>query len=100
MEKPQGGIGRMIEALLFALGEQIGNESIAHIVGERAENIAGFIVAARSEGQALQADHGIATPISEPVVPGNHRAYLVTGGTRPYGVPDAPGRSNYELVCG
>jgi hypothetical protein len=34
------------------------------------------------------------------VVPGNHRAYLVTRGTRPHGVPDAPSRSNYELVCG
>src|SRR2546428_6179223 len=100
MEEPQGGISGMIQALLFPLGEQVGNETVMHIVRERAENIAGFVVAPRGEGKALQADHGIATPIGEPVVPSNHRAYLVTGSMRPHGISDATGRSNHELVCG
>src|SRR5207249_1151374 len=69
------------------------------IVRGRTENIAGLVVAPRGEGKALQADHGIATPIGEPVVPSNHRAYLVTSGMRPHRVPDATGGSNHELVC-
>src|SRR4029434_4885477 len=40
MEEPQSGIGRMIQALLFSLGKQVGNETITHIVRERAKNIA------------------------------------------------------------
>src|SRR5437867_2147341 len=96
MEEPQGGISRMIPALLFTLGEQVGNETVMHIVRERTENVAGFVVAPRGEGKALQANHGIATPIGEPVIPGNHRAYLVTGSMRSHGVPDATGRSNHE----
>src|SRR5437016_14091739 len=78
----------MIQALLFTLGEQVGNEPVMHIVRERTENIPGFVVAPRGEGEALQADHGIATPIGEPMIPGNHCTYLVTGSMRPHGVPD------------
>src|SRR6185295_13977131 len=88
MEEPQSGIGGMIQALLFPLGKQVGNETVTYIVRERAENIAGLDVAPRGESEALQADHGIAPPIGEPVIPGNHCAYLVTGSTRPHRVPD------------
>src|SRR5262245_17899319 len=100
MEEPQSGIGCMIQALLFPLREQVGNKTITHIVRERAENITGLVVASRGEGKALQADHGIAAPIGEPVVPSNHCTYLVTGGMRPHGVSEATSRSNHELVCG
>jgi hypothetical protein len=51
MEEPQGGIGRMIPVLLFPLGEQVGNETVAHVVCKRAENIAGFVMAPRGEGE-------------------------------------------------
>src|SRR5262245_12116988 len=95
MEEPQSGIGRMIQALLFSLGEQVRNETIAYIVRERAENIASFDVAPCGAGEVFQAEHGITPPIGEPVIPSNHRTYLVTRCMRPYSVPEVWPRGHY-----
>ena len=48
----------------------------------------------------FQADHGVAAPIGEPVVAGDHGANLVALGVRPRRIRHAADRRNQELVGG
>ena len=36
------GVGRVIEALVAAVGKHVGDEPVAHVLAERAKDIAGF----------------------------------------------------------
>ena len=42
VEEPERGVGRVVEALVLALGEQVGDQAVAHVVGERPEDVAGL----------------------------------------------------------
>ena len=55
---------------------------------------------ASGERQPFQADHGVAAPIGEPVVAGDHGANLVTLGTGARRVRHAADRRDQELVRG
>ena len=94
VEEPEGGVGRVVEALGLAVGEEVGDQAVADVVGERAEDVAGLVVPAGREGQPFEADHRVAAPVGEPVVAGDDGADLLARGvgasrvdsTRPAGV--------------
>src|SRR5205823_1153261 len=80
--------------------KHVWNQTVANVVRESAKDPAGFIVAAGGQGQTFQADHSVAAPISEPVVPCDDGAHLVAGRTRAGSIGDASGGSDDELVSG
>ena len=98
VEEPERGVGGVVESLLLALGEEVGDEAVADVVGEGAEDVAGLAVPAGAEGQPLQADHGVAAPVGEPVVAGDDGAHLVAGRAGAGRLLDAAGRRDDELV--
>src|SRR2546426_12392663 len=71
VEKPKSCIGSVIEPLALSLGKHVGDESVLQVLRERSQNVSGFRNPARREGQALEADHRIASPICEPVIARN-----------------------------
>ena len=95
---PQRGVGRMIEPLLAAFGKQVGNQAVADIMRERAEDPPGFIGAAGGQREAFQADHGVAAPVGEPVVARDDAADLVALRPGARRVLDAAGRRDEEMI--
>ncbi len=70
MEKPESRIGSVVQALLLTLREHIGYESIPDVMSKGANNGTRLDVAPCSQGEPFEADHGVATPVCEPVVTG------------------------------
>src|SRR5438105_15946268 len=68
VEKPKARVRGVIESLLLTLRKEVGYQAVFDVVGESAQNPARFLMAARNQRQAFQADHGVAPPIGEPVV--------------------------------
>ena len=93
VEEPERRVGGVVEPLVLALGEQVGDQAVADVVGEGAQDVAGLGVPAGGQRQALEADHRVAAPVGEPVVAGDHRAHLVAGGARAGRVLDAARRA-------
>ena len=54
VEEPERRVGGVVEAFLLALGEHVGDEAVADVMGEGAQDPAGLGVAAGGEGQALR----------------------------------------------
>ena len=68
------------------------------VVRESAQNVVCLEVASGSKGQSLEADHGVAAPIGEPVVAGDHAANFVAGRARPGAIFRAAHRHEDELI--
>src|SRR5271166_1347090 len=90
----------MVKAVGLAFREQVGNEPVADVVGEGAEDVPGLGGPASGQGQALEADHGVAAPVGEPVIAGDHGADFLAGGMRAGGILDSTRGYNQELVRG
>ena len=50
VEEPERGVGRVVEALVLALGEHVGDQAVAHVVREGAQDVAGL---ARAAGDSV-----------------------------------------------
>ena len=100
VEEPEGGVGGVVEAVAVALGVQVRDQAVADGVGEGPEDVAGLAGPAGAEGQPVEADHGVAAPVGEPVVAGDHGPQLVAGGAGAGGVLDPAGGADEELVGG
>src|SRR5262245_36156034 len=98
MKEPQRRVGGVVEAFVSAVGEEIGDESVADIMSEGAKDVTGLVVPAGGQGQALQRDHRVAAPVREPVVAGDNSADFVAAGPGPGGVLVATRRRDDELV--
>src|SRR5438270_5290113 len=68
MEEPEGGIRGVIKPLRFSLGEHIGDEPVAYVVGEGSQDVAGFDRASGGHGEPFKANHSVAAPVRKPVV--------------------------------
>src|SRR5271157_3055587 len=90
----------MVKAIGLAFGEQVGNEPVADVVGESAKNVPGLGGTAGGQGQALEADHGVAAPVGEPVIAGDHGADLLADGMRAGGILDSTRGNDQELIGG
>ncbi len=93
-------VGRVVEAVLIAFGEQIGDQPLIEMLRERHEGVARLGGAAGGEREALEADHRVAAPVGEPVIPRNDAARILAGGFCPRGVGRARGRLDHELIGG
>ena len=69
-------------------------------MGEGAQDPAGFLMPPGGQGQALEADHGVAAPVGEPVVAGDHGERLIAGGMGARGILAASRRRDQKLVGG
>src|SRR5205823_8532300 len=98
MKIPQGGIGRVVQTLLLALRKQVRDQTFVDVMRERPQNVSCLDVAARSQGQSLEADHGVAAPICKPMIAGNHGANVVSGSMRSRSVGNAEIGRDDELV--
>ena len=100
VEEPQRRVGGVVDAGVLALGKEVRDQAVAHVVAERAQDVPGLQMTAGRECEALERDHRVAAPVGEPVVPRDDRAHLVAGGVRACGVGDASRRRDHELVGG
>ena len=100
VKEPQRRVGGVVEALLVSFGKQVGDQAVAEVVRERAQDVAAFVDAPGGQREPLQADHRVAAPVGEPVVAGNHGAGFVAGGMCARFVFDAPGRRDHKLIRG
>ena len=82
MEEPKSCVGGVIEPLTLSLGKHVRDESVLQILREGSQDVSGFLGAARCEGQPLEADHRVASPIREPMIARDDGALFVAGGVR------------------
>ena len=47
VEEPQRGIGRVVQAFLLAFGKHVGDQAVADVMGEGAQNPAGLAACGR-----------------------------------------------------
>ncbi len=95
---PQRRIRRVVEAHPLSFGEEIRNQSIFHIIGKGSEDGSGFLMAPGTECETFQADHRIAAPIREPMVPRDNRARFISGGTRQRLLLQSRARGDNKLI--
>src|SRR6185312_6498189 len=98
VEVQQAGVGGVVGGLMAALGEAVGDQPVADVMGERVQDAAGLFVPSGHERQPLEADHRVAAPVGEPVVAGDHRPRLRVASAAVVG--GAAGRDDDELVGG
>ena len=51
VEEPERGVGRVVEALVLAFREHVRDQAVAHVMGERAQDVAAPRRGGRSERQ-------------------------------------------------
>ena len=69
-EKPQGGVDGVVFGLFADVGEAVGNHARADVGGKGLEDAFGLGVAAGDQADPGQGDHGVTSPVGEPVITG------------------------------
>jgi len=91
-------VGGVVQPFTRAVRKHVGDETLADVMAEGAQDGSGLAIAARRERQPLQADHRVAAPVGEPVIPRNDRPCLFPGGARPRRFVRAARRRDDELI--
>ena len=79
VEKPKRRVGGVIQALGLPIGKHVRDQTVAHVMRERAQDVARFEATAGDERQAFETDHRVASPIGEPMIAGDDGAHFVAG---------------------
>ena len=79
MEKPERRVRRVIKPFLLAIREHVRNQSVPDIIREGSQDISGLEGTAGDERKAFEADHGVASPIGEPMVSRDDGANFIAG---------------------
>jgi len=90
----------MIQTVPLTLGKHIGNQAVAHVMAKCPQYPARLFVTAGHQRESFQADHGIATPVREPGVPGNNGPDFIAGGAHAYDVLHSANGRNEKLISG
>ncbi len=98
VEEPERRVGRVIQTVDAAFREQVRNESVAHVMRERAQDESRFHLASGRESQPLEADHRVAAPVREPVIAGDDGTDLVAECVRPRRLLGSSRRRDDELI--
>src|SRR5881394_603888 len=77
VKKPQRRVGGMIKPFFFSIRKHVWDEPITNVMGEGAQNISRFQAATGNESESFQRDHGIASPIGEPVITGDDCSHFI-----------------------
>ena len=75
-EIPERGIHRVVLRRFARIRKAIRQHALADVLGKFQQDAAGNVVPARRQGQPGKRDHGVASPIAEPGITGNHRLLL------------------------
>lgn len=81
-EVPQGGIGGVVLRHVAAVGEAVRQHALVEIPGEGGQDATGHLEPSGRQRETGQRDHGVASPVAEPRVAGDHRPTLGTVGER------------------
>jgi hypothetical protein len=98
VKEPERRIRGVVQGRFVSLGEEIRDEAVTYVVRERPEDITRLEMPARHQGEPLEADHGVAPPVGEPVIAGYHAPDLVAGGPGARRILHAADRRDDELV--
>src|SRR5204863_9991127 len=82
VEKPECRIRRVIKPSLRAIREHVGDQSVTDVVREGSQDVSCLEGTASNERKTFEADHGVASPISEPMVSRDDGADFIAGGVR------------------
>src|SRR5213595_2480792 len=80
VKKPQSRVGGMIKPFFFSIWKHVWDEPITNVMGEGAQNISCFQAATLNERESFQLDHGIASPIGEPMITGDYCSHFIARG--------------------
>ena len=80
MEEPERGVGRVVFSLFRNIRKHVRDQSVPNVIGKCAQDVTCLQPSASRQGQPLEADHGIAAPVGEPMVSGDDGTNLITGG--------------------
>ena len=98
VKEPKRRVCRVIFPFLCAIGKHVWDQTVADIIRECAQDVACFEPTSRDQRQTFQADHRVASPICEPVIPGDDGAHFVAGGVRAGRLLEAACGRNDKLV--
>src|SRR6266550_7194157 len=90
----------MIFPFLCAVRKHVRNQAVPDVVGKGAKNITGFQPSSGRESEALQTDHSVTAPISEPMVACDYGTNFVTGGVSTRGLFESASRRDDKLIGG
>ena len=76
LEEPERAVYVVVFGSLAAVGKAVGQHPLVGGLGKRPQNTLRDVETTRRQGESRQRDHRVATPIAEPVVPGNNRAVV------------------------
>ena len=99
VEKPEGRVGGVIKPFLLAVGKHVRDQSVADVMRERAQDVAGLEAAAGRQRQAFETDHRVAAPIGEPMITGDDGAHFIAGGVGARRFLGAAGRRDDKLIA-
>src|SRR5207237_8450717 len=99
VKKPQSCVGGVIKPFFFSIRKHVWDESIANVMREGAQNISRVQRATGNECESLQRNHGIASPIGEPVIAGDYGSHFIAGGVCASGFFRPTSWGDNELVA-
>ena len=79
LKEPQRGIDRVEFRGFTGIREAVRQHSLIYMSREGAQDATRNFILACRESKARESDHGVATPVTEPVVAGDDRFLLPTG---------------------
>ena len=83
LDVPQRGVGGIVFGLPPGIGEHVGEHALVDEARERGQDVPRDLGAPRAKAEAGQADHGVPSPVAEPVVSRDHRHRIGIGGQGP-----------------
>ena len=98
MKEPERRVGRIVETLLVAFGEQIRNQPVAEMMRKRHQQTARLGDPAGADRQAFEADHRVAAPVGEPVIAGDDASRFPAGGPGARRLGGTGRRLDHELI--
>ena len=83
LDVPERGVGGIVFGLLPGIGEHVREHALVDEARERGQDVPRHLGAPRAQTEAGQADHGVPSPVAEPVVSRDHRHRIGIGGEGP-----------------
>src|SRR5262249_53575966 len=79
LKEPQSGVDRVVFWCFTGIGKTVRQHSLIYMFREGAQDAARNFIFSSRKSKTGQGDHGVATPVAEPVVASNDRFVFSTG---------------------
>src|SRR5262249_45524544 len=100
VKKPERRVGGVIKTFLLPIREHVWDEPVADVMGECSQNISGLQTTTGDKAETFQRNHGVASPVGEPMITGDDSSHVVTRSMRTGGFLKTTSRRDDELVAG